>query len=1448
MNKRFSQWLSTNNLIICLFLWLGTFIVTQAKTAEDWRFARPMPPKTRSDSKTVTLAPGYPSSSGGSHMYEYISSATIDTVNPADPSILRLSVSVFIVNPGGCTTGNYCATYDNSPEYVNAWIDWNGNKQWESNEQVMAKAGTGYTAIAYSGNMNFSQIISVPADAVSGTTYCRVMLGWGTNPISPTYSSWTWGDVTDLPVEISGEKPKIVSLHIAKKNGGSLFTYPMTSHDLAHVALLEVPDGYEVVNVAWNGDDIVAANKGIYSGPEFNFLGANKKSVYIMKYGPGTHGNKSVTATLIYKHIASGIIGKDEKTEMFKLFFPKDEDDDGDGIPNWFEYWKKDGACPSLANDIVKYDPALKSYQYGYTKPDILFIKGKIGIGPAAAIHKNSWSANGRTFCQGKYGIDACENTAAHELRHKWVENQWKMLGNWWGISDSDEGKQGKDYDDDLPDFLEMQLGTDWKNKVDTFNLESIKSACYKYYGDQEYYVSLYAEDMKGIAKKDWANPGKQTTPPYGPGESSSTRGASRYSAASGECNYSAHINDGQCRGEDLSNIIDFCEMAEVETVSAFREVKDDKTGKITSLEFDLKFDVKEAEYYSLTGWLMTEEEMVVAWASTDDDYDVGSHVVTLCFDAEIFEKAGVNGTLTLRLVEATTGTEDGKIVDLKENLFVTRAFATSDFIAYGVKQAGAGTDKFQGENLVISLPFLINSPGTFDVTAYLYDSSDRFLVSTEKQLTFETGRQTVDFSFPKRNLGLQKADGELSLKIVRFTCTDGGEEDTFVFSDVYKTQPVDAQSLLEGAIRFKPGVFSEQPLDSDNNGLYEGIMFGCQVANSEYVEKRVVVSGKLKIGEGAEGINVSREIILSPNDTQNLTLFFGGPVIYSSSTDGPYSLTNMMLFDTADGTILDSVPSALVTKAYSYQSFAAILFDPPNDFFDLVADTNGNGISDLLTVSFSMSILNTGTVNVEGFLNGPDGQSLGTATVQLTASSPSIVEGMLKLEPTQIIETQSDGPYTVTLLAYHSGFPDNIEKYDNVYMTDAYAWTDFEKGGNGEVDPIPDFGTATPWYPTYNFTCEQGHTAHEVWIYDGEELVTKMVVNSNEVTAADYLKAGCPGLESGKEYTFRVYEWKGAECVEEGKFTPEYNKPSSGTVEADVTENEEIYNLRVSIPTASKFMLTVYRGEEVCYPPTEFLFTDTDEEGNIITAKAVKMEFFESGEYTVEVLGSNLAGEADAPATCTVAIEDEPVVAQYASWPETGYTPAEGQTLLQAGNDVMVTFTWPNIIDAASYNLRIYDCYGHQVKAVNGIIDCHTTVKLSADIYFWVMEAVLTNGKVLTSPGCNFVVAMKNDAPIISRIEAVEGEPTKVLLVCDKASSNYKNVSYDIQFYTAAGGWKNYMEGNAIYVKFSDDDGDGVFTGVIDFKTPVGGAYLLIRPRINGKLITDKQTLFRLP
>ena len=393
----------------------------------------------------------------------------------------------------------------------------------------------------------------------------------------------------------------------------------------------------------------------------------------------------------------------------------------------------------------------------------------------------------------------------------------------------------------------------------------------------------------------------------------------------------------------------------------------------------------------------------------------------------------------------------------------------------------------------------------------------------------------------------------------------------------------------------------------------------------------------------------------------------------------------------------------------------------------------------------------------------------------------------------------------------------------------------------------IENIGGSTAWYPTYTFKCEHDHKAHEVWVYDDETLVTKMVVNGTSVTAADYLKAGCPGLESGKEYTFKVYEWEGDECESESTLTPEYDKPSTGTITAEATDNANIYDLTVSIPAASKFNLTVTKDGAPYYPTTEVLFTDSTDNGSIVTSKTFPMEFVEAGVYTIEALGANLCGQADEAATCTITVEGA-AVGQYTTWPDNGFYPGNGEVVLQAGANADLTFSWPSMMKADSYNLKVYDGNGKLIKSKTGITDSHATVRLSDDVYFWRVEAVTTTGETISSEGMDFSVTIKNEVPIIREILPTDGKATSIQIVCDKATSNYNHVSYDIQFYTVENGWLEFMGANALPVTFTDDDGDGIYSGELDLKANVSGAYILIRPRVKGKLMTEKQALYRLP
>jgi len=46
----------------------------------------------------------------------------------------------------------------------------------------------------------------------------------------------------------------------------------------------------------------------------------------------------------------------------FQPLFQQERDDDGNDEPNWFRYWKRDGAVPNMA--VAKYDAS--STDYGY--------------------------------------------------------------------------------------------------------------------------------------------------------------------------------------------------------------------------------------------------------------------------------------------------------------------------------------------------------------------------------------------------------------------------------------------------------------------------------------------------------------------------------------------------------------------------------------------------------------------------------------------------------------------------------------------------------------------------------------------------------------------------------------------------------------------------------------------------------------------------------------------------------------------------------------------------------------------------------------------------------------------------------------------------------------------------------------------------------------------------
>jgi hypothetical protein len=162
---------------------------------------RTLAPSGPDRASSDAAAPGYCASAGGSHLYEYI--ADVSYVQMSE-NTLAITVIIYIANPTGCTYGNPCPEYDASPEFVNAWIDWNGNQTFDGDERVLDAALTGYLGINYHGSMSTSSIVTIPEGAL-GSTWMRVNLGWDHDPNNPCEYAWTWGDVVDSQVELDAE-------------------------------------------------------------------------------------------------------------------------------------------------------------------------------------------------------------------------------------------------------------------------------------------------------------------------------------------------------------------------------------------------------------------------------------------------------------------------------------------------------------------------------------------------------------------------------------------------------------------------------------------------------------------------------------------------------------------------------------------------------------------------------------------------------------------------------------------------------------------------------------------------------------------------------------------------------------------------------------------------------------------------------------------------------------------------------------------------------------------------------------------------------------------------------------------------------------------------------------------------------------------------------------------
>jgi len=962
-----------------------------------------------SQPNAASAAPGYCPSSGGSTQFERITNAI---VTPNGDGTMKLQVNVYIANPEGCVSGQECPSYDPSPEHVNAWIDWNGDKQWDASERVMDRDLTGFLAINYAGTMTGISQFTIPG-TFTESTWLRANVGYLHDPNDACEVSWQWGSVFDQPVLLKA--PQIKSI---KATGGKDANNLMTTYDVKLEAVLETPSDFEVLKVSWSGD-----------------LKPGDGNPYTYKPDKGTQGKKKIKATVTFRNKTSGAIGQVSKDYEFKLFFEKKGDDNGDGKPNWFDYWGIDGAVPGLTNPKVIFDVTKGAGSYGAWSPTT----DRVELGPAAAEthYPGGLVIDGTTYGNVR-GIDSISEVIAHELRHRTTNKvNWEAGGIWVGKADSDFHIPTNVYYDKLPNDYEDSFGTD-KTKTDSKDLEHKKSAVYKYYGDNEFDAIVAGHNQKGSADKDWANPGKQSNPVFA---AVAVRADAQANSASGLIG-----TFGIPQAPTIIRSTAYTELAQL--TGAYSEAGIDRNtdGQFESLHISVGVNVTTSAAYQVVGWLRSNTGANLVWANSSENLSPGVQQIKLDFNGSLLRLHGEDGPYKLAHIELRVG-DDGDVVDFADNAYTTAAYTVTSFAAPTVTYTGVYTERGVDSNsnslfdaLNIDVGIQVNRVSSYTLVGWLY-AADGSAIPGAVATTAFSNAVTQTLQFDGKSIRWQRKNGPYTLRYLEVR--DANQARVAFLTQAYTTSTPYAASQFEssGVAELNAAAYTEQGIDLNLDGLYD--LLRVNSAISVTTSGLYQLSASLKDQAGETIADIAKEVDLNAGNNPTVTLDFPGGLIRRHGVDGPYQVTQVTLMTEA-GEVIDQQTLATTTKSYTATAFAFPLIALAGGFSDASVDTTNDGQKDYLNVNVPIQSGNNGVVIAQGRLVDKNGQEIQWVETNVTVTAGVIQTATLPFSATQVLSHGVDGPYVLkNILIYHTGDPNQAIVDLPAYVTSGYRHTD---------------------------------------------------------------------------------------------------------------------------------------------------------------------------------------------------------------------------------------------------------------------------------------------------------------------------------------------------------------------------------------------------------------------
>lgn len=1026
------------------------------------------------------------------------------------------------------------------------------------------------------------------------------------------------------------------------------------SSDIKYIRLIGYPAGGAVSQkrhniICINGNDgsffdaLVHLDRDWMFGKVVPSEGNSFKFAATLKSGEGYHGKYNWSIVCEYEK--NGKVGYKTVANVSKpVYFEKHGTDNGGWvdrrlygagpfdsefwsirrIPNWFAYWKADGACPSLKdNEYEVYyrgnkkaghfcggeansdqtDDSRREVRLDY---DAAENWGPSILKPTTINKKTFFTWDGHDGGREVFGIYMVEDIVAHETQHHKTAIRYNLQKGTKKDSDKKEGKcifQSNTSangtviaecrilkptheicdsivdEDEVNDFFGLKKffgasfeGTSITN-VDTYGLDKKKDWEYGAYGDNEL-VSMVAGRLgvrngasgpTGMERanpyKDWAYPG-ELAGGIPPEASPSYRGT-RMLSATPRASPKLQTSEPQ---SDTNLII---------TINSIAVDMRRDQNIVTGIVYTIGVSIQGNELVDFDGYLFDAQSNIVATAISAASAESDS--VELFFDArDIFENSS-GGPYILGRVELTidgnysTNNVLGVLYDFavepieldKDELLCNKGYILDTEIN---EQSETG--------VVATVSTKINIVDAYLVSAELINTNDELVAYASVSNLCTVGTNTFRLAFSSDAIYQNGISGIYAVKNIKLWQNDAlidADATGAELSAVYDCSDFVPSNACV-AVDLDSGRFIEPSMTTD--GKLSSLRFVFDVTNSTDATIGYDVAAVLIGTNSALVASVNTPVYVTSGVNQ-IELSIPASEIAASGEDGPYRFESIELQPQGDSVCGTTYRPNMLSGVYGASDFGALAVKPYGaPRFIETSDY------DKLTFEYSYETFRAGAVIAEIVLADKDGNLAANVTTTNEVSEIGVKTNVMTIALHDLSGNDAGAPYVVASLSLRPDISGEEPVYaDTVSLTNILwliAPPEFSPTTRtvffGSSQPVV-ISCATP-EAEIRYTLDGTEPTESSLIYDGSLVISNSVtlkarafaeyMRPSEIVQAEYIHAAIVGGNLAQSDTLSVGVPQTLNIPAPGTYKASFDYSQGGDVELRLVGNGTTNTLAV--------------------------------------------------------------------------------------------------------------------------------------------------------------------------------------------------------------------------------------------------------------------------------------------